>query len=115
MKVKVGDLFGLDEALMELLKAEMPIGTGFKVNKMLQTVAPDIKNAYDQQNKLIAKYGKDGKVLITSEEWPEFQKESAELQATKVTVAIDKVTIPATAIVKGIFAARLEPFVEIEG
>jgi len=96
LKLKVAELYGLDESLTELANVEFPIGLALKIKRNLSKVADELMPINDMRTELINDHkGKtDGNMVqIKPNEQEEFYKKYNELMNQEVDIKLDKINL----------------------
>lgn len=105
MKLKVSDLYGLDESLTDLSNKEIPITTGLIVKRNLTKVADELRPVNDMRTDLINDH--KSKIVgdmaeIDKDKKKDFYKKYNELMNQEVDVKLDKIKLSDLTSVDGL-------------
>ncbi|MCJ0933024.1 hypothetical protein MST22_17875 [Virgibacillus halodenitrificans] len=97
MKIKVKDIFNIDEGLTTLSEKELPVGVAFHIQRVHKIVGGEVKTAQELRSKIINKYKEkdleNGRVKLKEDKLEEFNKELEELLDQEVRLEINKINI----------------------
>ena len=120
MKVKVtmttGELLQANNAFIQLMQAEMPLSAGYAVRRLVNQLGPNIEAAVGARNAIIQKHGEQDRVgnwEIPLSKLAKATPDLNELDAIKVDVEFEPVTLPGDIRSTVAVVVALEKFVTI--
>lgn len=116
IKVKLRTILNAQEAMRRLSEQSLPIATGYRVAKMIQSIDNELIIYEKQRIKLCQKYGhlieEKGEYDIDKKE--DFTKELSSLFDMDIELLTDKISLPKTLTMSPKDLISLLDFVEIE-
>lgn len=106
IKVKLFEIMDAKDAIIKLMKFELPVRTAYKLSKLAQALQVELNFVEEQRKKLFEQYGtkqEDNTIKVTPEKVSEFQGKMTDL--FNVEVDINSETIA----VEELEEARLSP------
>jgi hypothetical protein len=115
MTVTLGTIRAAEPALKKLLTTELPIGTSFKLSKLVKIVDENLQHYENERVKLVKKFGKaddQGNINVQPDQMDEFLKGITELHAISVELPYEPVSVESLGEVKmsAVDAAQLTEF-----
>lgn len=99
MKLKLSQIVENEVSLSKLGEVKFPTKVSFKIARLVDKIAPDLKNYYKQKQELLEKYGKqeekEGKVFYSFEtdKAETFTKEIEDLLSLEIDVDFEPINI----------------------
>jgi hypothetical protein len=95
MKIKLIQIYDMEEPLKKVMKQDVPIKIAYKLAKNIKKINDEYMIIVNQKNNLIKKYGKEseGVISVLQENINKYTEEFSEYLNTEIELDIDKINI----------------------